>query len=134
MRFAEFRMVSERELLRRKMMRLRRLNFLTVLMCAALTAALAFADAKAQAHARRKARWSSVAELLKADEATEGENGYLVPGKSLDEKKKAVVADENRDRKTGYEAIAEENNTSVEAIAKAAGRINRKKAEDLKKK
>jgi len=38
-----------------------------------------------------------------------------------------------RDRKTGYEALAEENNTSVEAIAKAAGRINRKKADDLKK-
>ncbi len=114
-------------------MKLSRFKFLAVFLCGVMTAALVLADAKAEAHARRKARWSSVAELLKADEAAEGENGYLVPGQTLDEKKRAVVAAENKDRKTGYEAIAEENNTSVEAIAKAAGRINRKKADDLKK-
>ncbi len=112
----------------------RRKSFLTVLLCMALTALTVLADAKDDAHARRKERWDNVKALLLSGAAVEGANGYLVSVAGAAKEQRKIVDAENNDRKIGYEAIARENKTSVEAIARAAGRINRKKAEGLKKK
>jgi uncharacterized protein YdbL (DUF1318 family) len=111
----------------------RRKSFLTVLFCMALTALTVLSDAKDDAHARRKERWDKVKALLLNGAAVEGANGYLVPASGSGKDQRKVVDAENNDRKIGYEAIARENKTRVEAIARAAGRINRKKADDLKK-
>ena len=88
-------------------------------------ASVSFADALAEAKDRRKARQEQVVQLLKNGSAEEGADGYLVAKKKDAE---AVVKAENADRKIGYEAIAKSNNTSVEAIGKKAGEVNRKKA------
>jgi uncharacterized protein YdbL (DUF1318 family) len=86
---------------------------------------VSFADAVSDAKDRRKVRQESVMQLLKDGAAEEGADGYLAAKKKEAE---AVVKAENADRKIGYEAIAKSNNTSVDAIAKKAGEINRKKA------
>ena len=109
---------------------MRTMKIFAIMVCTAAMAIGVFADAKSEAHARRKARKNSVLAIVKNGDASEGANGYLVPNKGLSEDKKAVVKVENKDRKIGYEAIAKENKTSVDAISKAAGRINRKKANE----
>lgn len=110
-----------------------RVKYFLAFLCSVLIVSAVWADAKDDAHARRKARWSSVAELLQSGDATEGANGYLVQKQGLAADKVKIIAAENKDRKIGYEAIAKENKTKVEAIAQAAGRINRQKADKLKK-
>jgi len=98
---------------------------------AALTFSV-FADAKSEAHERRKARKDEVAALVSSGDAVEGENGYIEPQKTLSKEKQSIVQAENADRRIGYEAIAKQHNTSVEAISKAAGKINRKKSAEQK--
>jgi uncharacterized protein YdbL (DUF1318 family) len=117
-----------------EIMKTMKIRIFTIMVCVAAMATGVFADAKSEAHARRKARNDSVVALLKDGDATEGENGYLQPKQGLAGEKMAVVEAENKDRKTGYEAIAKEHKASVEAISKAAGKINRRKAEELDKK
>ena len=113
-------------------MKTTRMKIFTVIICVTAMATGVLADAKSDAHARRKARKNSIAALVKTGDAGEGVNGYLVPKKGLNKDKKAVVEAENKDRKTGYVAIAKEHKTSVEAISKAAGKINRKKTGGVK--
>lgn len=110
---------------------MRTMKIFTIIVCAAAMASGVFADAKSEAHARRKVRKNSVVALLKSGDATEGGNGYLQPKQGLAAEKTAVVEAENKDRKTGYESIAKEHKTSVEAISKAAGKINRRKAKEI---
>ena len=109
-------------------MKMMKLKSLMVFFSILLMAFGVLADAKSEAHARRKARKNSVAAIVKGGDASEGSNGYLIPKKGLAKEKRAVVVAENKDRKIGYEAIAKQHNTSVEAISKAAGKINQKKA------
>jgi len=90
-------------------------------------ASVSLADALSEARDRRKERQAEVVKLLKDGAAEEGADGYLVAKKKEAE---AVVKAENADRKIGYEAIAKNGNTSVEAIGKKAGEINRKKASE----
>jgi len=90
-------------------------------------ASVSLADALSDARDRRKERQAEVVKLLKDGAAEEGADGYLVAKKKEAE---AVVKAENADRKIGYEAIAKNGNTSVEAIGKKAGEINRKKASE----
>jgi len=109
-----------------------KMRLVTFILCMAALAFSVLADAKSEAHERRKARKDEVAALVSAGDAAEGENGYLEPQKALSKEKQSVLQDENRDRKIGYEAIAKQHNTSVEAISKAAGKINRKKSGEQK--
>jgi len=102
-------------------------KFFTIIMCAVVMAFSVLADAKSDAHARRKVRRDKVAALVSSSDASEGINGYLVPKKDLGKDKLTLVNAENSDRKIGYTAIAKEHKTSVEVISKAAGKINRKK-------
>ena len=111
---------------------MKRIKFSALVVCLVMIAMGVFADAKSEAHARRKARKNSVASIVKSGGASEGVNGYLIPKKGLGKDKLAVVDAENKDRKIGYEAIAKEHKTSIDAISKAAGRINRKKAREGK--
>ena len=87
----------------------------------------AFADAVTEASERVKARRATIAELVKNGAAEEGADGYLV-AKKTDKDTTDLVTAENRDRKIGYEAIAKKNNTTAEAVGKARGEANRKKA------
>ncbi len=105
-----------------------KLKFFMVFVSIALMTLGLFADAKSEAHARRKARKDSVSAIVNSGDATEGANGYLVPKDGLSKDKLAIVEAENKDRKIGYEEIAKQHNTSVDAISKAAGKINQKKA------
>jgi len=84
-----------------------------------------FADALSDASERVKARKDTVAQLVKDGAAEEGADGYLVAKKKEAE---AIAKAENADRKIGYEAIAKKNNTTAEAVGKARGEANRKKA------
>ncbi len=104
------------------------MKIFAIMVCTAAMTLGVFADAKSEAHARRKARKNSVSALVKGGDASEGANGYLMPKKGIGKDKKVVVAAENKDRKIGYEAIAKAHKTNVSAISKAAGRINRKKS------
>ena len=103
------------------------MKIFAIMVCTAAMTLGVFADAKSEAHARRKARRNSVSALVKGGDISEGANGYLMPKKGLRKDKLTVVEAENKDRRIGYEAIAKEHKTSVSAISKAAGRINRKK-------
>ncbi|MFO7936967.1 MAG: DUF1318 domain-containing protein [Kiritimatiellia bacterium] len=114
------------------MMKITKLKFFALFFGAVLVSSAVFADAKSEAHARRKARKNSVTALVEKGAVREGANGYLIPEKDLGKEKMAVVKAENKDRKIGYKAIAEQHNASVEAISKAAGKINRKKARKRK--
>lgn len=107
-------------------MRTFKMKFLMVFIGVAFISLGLLADAKDDAHARRKARKNSVAAIVEKGGASEGVNGYLIPSKDLSKKELAIVTAENKDRRIGYVAIAKEHKTSVEAISKAAGRINRK--------
>ncbi len=107
-------------------MRMINMKFLIVLISVVFISLGLLADAKDDAHARRKARKNSVVAIVKSGGASEGVNGYLIPSKDLGKKELEVVTAENKDRQIGYVAIAKEHKTSVEAISKAAGRINRK--------
>jgi len=104
------------------------MRLVALIVCVAALTFSVFADAKSEAHERRKARKDEVAALITSGDATEGENGYLEPQKTLSKEKQTLLQKENIDRKIGYEAIAKQHNTNVEAISKAAGKINRKKA------
>ena len=108
-------------------MKIRTMKIFAIMVCTAAMALGVFADAKSDAHARRKARKNSVSAIVKNGDASEGANGYLMPKSGMDKDKLEVVNAENKDRKIGYETIAKEHKTSVSAISKAAGRINRKK-------
>ena len=101
--------------------------FMLMVCMVALTISV-FADAKSEAHARRKARKNEITALVSGGDVSEGVNGYLVTKKGLSKCKLVLVKAENSDRKIGYEAIAKQHNTSVEAISKAAGKINREKS------
>ena len=100
-------------------------RMIVIALVLALGVGVSFADALAGAKDRRKARQEQVVQLLKNGSAEEGEDGYLVAKKKEAE---AVVKAENADRKIGYESIAKSNGTSVEAIGKKAGEVNRKRA------
>ena len=104
------------------------IKLFALMVCMVALTISVFADAKSEAHARRKARKNEVATLVSSGGATEGANGYLVQKKGLSKEKQRLVKVENSDRKIGYEAIAKQHNTSVDAISKAAGKINRKKS------
>ncbi|MDA3926921.1 MAG: DUF1318 domain-containing protein [Kiritimatiellae bacterium] len=108
-------------------MKTMKIKLFAMMVCVAALTLSVFADAKSDAHKRRKARKNEVAVLVSSGDASEGSNGYLVAKKELSAAKQAVVKAENKDRKIGYEAIAKQHNTSVEAISIAAGKINRKK-------
>lgn len=105
-----------------------KLKLLTIVVCMAALTLTVLADAKTEAHDRRKARKDEVAALVTSGDAEEGANGFLEAKKALSKEKQALLKDENTDRKIGYEAIAKEHKTSVEAISKAAGKINRRKS------
>lgn len=109
-------------------MKMKTIKFYALVSCMVMIAMGVLADAKSEAHARRKARKNSVAAIVKSGGASEGVNGYLIARKGLAKEKIAVVNAENKDRKIGYQAIAKEHKTSIDAISKAAGCINRKKA------
>ncbi|MDD2598387.1 MAG: DUF1318 domain-containing protein [Kiritimatiellae bacterium] len=108
------------------------MRLFTIMVCMAALTLTVLADAKTEAHERRKARKDEVAALITSGEAEEGENGFLEPKKAMSKEKQALLKDENADRKIGYEAIAKEHKTSVEAISKAAGKINRKRSAEQK--
>ena len=91
---------------------------------ACVASAVSLSDAKE----RRKARQAEVVQVLKAGSAEEGADGYLVL-KKKEKQVEDVVKAENADRKIGYEAIAAKNGTSVEAIGKKAGELNKKRAQ-----
>ncbi|MCL1920909.1 MAG: YdbL family protein [Kiritimatiellaeota bacterium] len=97
-------------------------------------ASVSMADALADAKARRKERREAVEQLLKKGVAEEGAAGYLVVKKSAadDEGVVGVLKAENADRKIAYEAIAQKNGTSPEAVGKQAAEINKKKAAELR--
>ena len=86
-------------------------------------ACLAQADAKDDAHARRKARHEQIVQLRQAGQAEEGSDGYLVAKAGLGEKQAALVKAENADRKVGYEAIAKSNGKTVEEVGRQAAEI-----------
>ena len=91
-------------------------------------ACVASADSLSDAKERRKARQAEVVQALKAGAAEEGADGYLVVKKS-EKRVEEVVKAENTDRKIGYEEIAKKNGTTVEAIGKKAGEVNKKRAQ-----
>ncbi|HRR32539.1 MAG TPA: DUF1318 domain-containing protein [Kiritimatiellia bacterium] len=88
-------------------------------------ACVAQADDLADAKARRKARKEQIVQLVKAGDASEGADGYLVAKAGLDTAKAALVSAENADRKIGYTAIAKANGKTVEEIGKQAAAISR---------
>jgi uncharacterized protein YdbL (DUF1318 family) len=104
------------------------MKLFTMIVCMVALTLSVFADAKSEAHERRKARKNEIAALVSSGEASEGTNGYLVAKAGLSAAKQALVNAENTDRKIGYEAIAKQHNTSVDAISKAAGKINQRKS------
>ncbi|MFA7175009.1 MAG: DUF1318 domain-containing protein [Kiritimatiellia bacterium] len=104
------------------------MRLLTIMVCMAVLNLTVLADAKTEAHERRKARRDEVAALVTSGDVEEGENGFLEAKKALSKEKQTLLKAENTDRGIGYEAIAKEHKTSVEAISKAAGKINRKKS------
>lgn len=89
---------------------------------------LAQADAKADAHERRKARHAEIVHVVQAGLATEGDDGYLVAKAGLAADKAELVKAENTDRRIGYEAIAKSNGKTVEEIGKKAAEINKARA------
>ena len=60
-------------------MNMKTFKFTAFVFCMAMFAMGVFADAKSEAHARRKARRNSVAAIVKSGGASEGVNGYLIP-------------------------------------------------------
>ena len=91
-------------------------------------ACFAQADAKDDAHARRKERRAQIIELVQAGQAEEGSDGYLVAKAGLDAAKAALVKTENTDRKIGYEAIAKANGKTAAEVGKKAAEINKARA------
>ena len=87
-------------------------------------ACVAQADDIEAAKARRKERNAQITQILKAGDASEGADGYLVAKAGLDATKTGVVNAENADRKIGYTAIAKANGKTVEAVGKQAAAIN----------
>ncbi len=81
----------------------------------------AFAQSASEIKARMKARHAEITELKKEGTIKEAESGYLeyVPGKV--QKKKDVVEAENADRKKVYAAIAKQQGTTVDKVAKIRG-------------
>ena len=91
------------------------------------------ADDLSDAKERRKVRRAQIVELVKAGDATEGDDGCLAPKTGLDATKTAVVNAENADRKIGYAAIAKANGKTVEEVGKQAAAINKARADGKKK-
>ena len=77
---------------------------------------------------RFKERYPQVQELKKSGVVGETSDGYLDWVKKKDPKAADTVDAENADRKTLYEAIAKEKNTTVELVAEQAGKRNFSKA------
>ena len=106
------------------------MNMMKRVMGVALAAAVGFAcmaqaDTLSDAKERRKARKAQVDQIVKAGDAAEGAQGYLVAKSGLDADKAALVKAENEDRKIGYEAIAKANpGKTAEDVGKQAAAIN----------
>jgi uncharacterized protein YdbL (DUF1318 family) len=96
-------------------------------------ACVAQADDIEAAKARRKERNAQITQILKAGDASEGADGYLVAKAGLDAAKTEVVNAENADRKIGYTAIAKANGKTVEAVGKQAAAINQARARAAQK-
>lgn len=103
-------------------------RWIIALLIAILTTASTLANDLATVRQRRKARREQVTKIVKAGEATEGNDGFLVPKSGVDEKTGNVIKAENADRKTGYTAIAKANNKSAEEIGKKAAEMMRARA------
>jgi len=79
---------------------------------------------------RFKQRYPQVQELKKAGVVGETSDGYLDWVKKKDPKAADTVDAENADRKTLYESIAKNENTTVELVAQHAAKRNFSKAAD----
>jgi len=106
---------------------MKRMTTWIVMACIAIGTTV-FADALSDAKERRKTRQESIQQIVKAGDATEGDQGYLEPKAGIAADKAALIKAENEDRKVGYEAIAKANSKTVEEIGKKAAEINRKRA------
>jgi uncharacterized protein YdbL (DUF1318 family) len=104
-----------------------------VLISLIATVTVALADTQDEIKERRKARKDQIDLLIKQNEASENEQGYLTPAKDLEAEKEALVKAENADRKSGYEAIAKRTGTSLEKVEKDAAAFIKQRAQESKK-
>jgi uncharacterized protein YdbL (DUF1318 family) len=103
-----------------------RRSFIVMLLALALVPSLAGAAASREDELKErfKERYPKLVELKKAGTIGETFQGYveLVDEKSKDKDAKALVEDENKDRKELYKLIAEKEGTTADVVAQRNAR------------
>jgi len=87
-----------------------------LLLAGLLLAGIVSAESLQEIQDRMKLRKPAIQSVLTSGKAGEGNTGYLVAIKTMDEAEKAALAAENKDRAAVYTQIAERNTTTAEKV------------------